>query len=399
VWFCYSQTDSGYITVNQEYDANLFFYLEKSQSNPEIDPVILWLQGGPGCSSLFGLYIENGPQIIQPDGSFSVNPWSWTTNASVLWIDSPVGTGFSYVSGENYATDEQTIADDLYIALMTFFFKLHPEYGKNPFYIFGESYAGKYVPWLGSTILNNNKNSSFKINLKGLGIGDGWVNPYYQTGSYGPYLYRHNLINEAELEGANGLYETYKGWIDIGAYELATATGNLLLEGLMVEAGLGDPYDIRKPSDPTDPLSDLLQDYLNLPETRARLKVGDHTWEACDSAPLFALLDDDARSAEFLFPEILKEIPVLLYNGNMDLICNMDGTATWTYNLVWPYQQQFNNAQNKTWTVPGVGTAGYYKTASTLIQLVVDEAGHMVPYDQPQNAYDMVFRFIAGIFS
>jgi len=241
-------------------------------------------------------------------------------------------------------------------------------------------------------------NATEKINLKGLGIGNGWVNPYYQTGSYGPFLYRHNLINVVELDASIGLYDTYKGLVDAGAYTAASIAGNLILETLMVEAGLGDPYDIRKPSDPTDPLSDLLQTYLNLPETRAKLNVGDNMWEACASGPFIALTSDEARSAEDLVPGILAKIPVMLYNGDMDLICNMDGTSTWASELDWPFQQQFNNAKNQTWVVPGSGSAGYYKTASTLTQVVVSGAGHMVPYDQPISAHDMVFRFIYGGF-
>jgi len=396
VWSSKGQTDSGFINVDVKLNANLFYYFEKSQNDPSTDPVLLWLQGGPGCSSLFGLFIENGPQIIQPDGSFKSNPWSWTTNASVIWIDSPVGTGFSFVDNDDYATDEKTIANDLYNALVTFFWKLHPELATNNFYIFGESYAGKYIPWLGSTILQNNANATHKINLKGLGIGNGWVNPYYQTGSYGPFLYRHALINDVELEAAALAYETYKGLIDIGSYVPATAVANLLLETLMLEAGVNDPYDIRQPSDPTDPLSNLLETYLNLDSTRKKLNAGTQTWQGCADGPYIALGSDEERSAEDLVPAILTQIPIMLYNGNDDLICNMDGTTTWVEALNWPYQQQFNNAQNQTWSIPGFGTAGSYKSVSTLTHVIVNGAGHMVPYDQPISAHDMVYRFLAG---
>jgi len=268
----------------------------------------------------------------------------------------------------------------------------------NDFYIFGESYAGKYVPWLGSTILQNNINSTSKINLQGIAIGNGWVNPFYQTVSYAPFLYRHNLISNLDLQGANALYDTYKGLIDIEAYTAATGFGNFLFDTLLLVSGVSDPYDIRKPSDPTDPLSNLLEKYLNLPQTRQKLNVGGHMWTACAFAPNYALTSDEARSAEDIIPGILKEIPVLLYNGDMDLICNMDGTSTWLSVLDWPYKAQFNSAKNVNWTIPGFGQAGYYRTASTLTQVVVTGAGHMVPYDQPRAAQDLVFRFIRGGF-
>lgn len=114
-----------------------------------------------------------------------------TAKANMIWIDSPVGTGFSYVSNDDYATDEKTIAIDLYNGLQQFLFKNFANYSKNDFYIFGinttlnhpshsflgESYAGKYVPWLASTILEKNVRAPSKINLKGIGIGDGWYAP------------------------------------------------------------------------------------------------------------------------------------------------------------------------------------------------------------------------------
>eukprot|EP01129_Flabellula_baltica_P008576 TRINITY_DN341_c0_g1_i2.p1 TRINITY_DN341_c0_g1~~TRINITY_DN341_c0_g1_i2.p1 ORF type:complete len:216 (+),score=35.30 TRINITY_DN341_c0_g1_i2:33-650(+) len=174
---------SGYVNVNKQYDANLFYLITESQNDPQTDPVILWLQGGPGCSSLFGAFIENGPSMINKDGSFSKNPYSWNTNATVIYIDSPVGTGYSYVSDSmGYATDEKTISAELYTVLYTVLFDLYPSLGKLPFYIFGESYAGKYLPWLGYTILEKNLNADREILLQGVGIGNGWVNPYVQTG-------------------------------------------------------------------------------------------------------------------------------------------------------------------------------------------------------------------------
>eukprot|EP01126_Amoeba_proteus_P002277 TRINITY_DN10719_c0_g1_i2.p1 TRINITY_DN10719_c0_g1~~TRINITY_DN10719_c0_g1_i2.p1 ORF type:complete len:408 (-),score=50.17 TRINITY_DN10719_c0_g1_i2:104-1327(-) len=397
ITFSSAKTFSGYLTVNATLDANLFYYFIESSSSPSRDPLILWLQGGPGCSSLFGAFIENGPVLIQSNGAFKPNPYSWTAKANVLWIDSPVGTGFSYVSGDNYATNEKVIAQDLYNGLIIFLFEKFQNYSKSDFYIFGESYAGKYVPWLANTILSRNSHAQNIIQLKGVGIGDGWVNPYYQTGSYAPYLYRHGLIGSVSLAAADGVYLTYKGLWDVGAYTAAAIVGNDLLSGLMATAGLGDPYDIRKSSDPTDPLQDALATYLNLPATRKALGVGDRTWEACANNPYYYLLNDEARSSEDLVPQILAKIPVLFYNGDQDLICNMDGTHTLLSDINWNFQNQFNSAPGKNWSVAGV-PAGTYKSFSTLTELVVFQAGHMVPYDQPKNAQDLAYRFISGGF-
>jgi len=389
----------GFVEVNATYGANLYYYFIPSQNNPATDPVVLWLQGGPGCSSLFGLFVENGPQMIQADGSFKSNPWTWTSNATMIYIDSPVGSGYSYVTNsDGYASNEKTIGEELYTALYAFFFKLYPQYAKNDFYIFGESYAGKYVPWLAYTVYANNKNAANKINLKGIGVGDGWVNPYYQTASNAPFLYSRGLIDYAELEIANGLVEIYQEMVVLREYEVAQNFGNALMSLLIVEAGDIDVYDIRyNGGDPTDPLQDALQTYLNQAAVKSKMNAGSQSWTACSSTPYFALLDDISRSSEFLFPNLLANYRVLLYNGYYDFICNLDGTNQWASVINWPYKNQFNSAKNVTWTVDGQ-PAGYYKKASTLTHLIVDNAGHMCPFDQPRNTHDMLYRFIANQF-
>eukprot|EP01129_Flabellula_baltica_P008579 TRINITY_DN341_c0_g1_i5.p1 TRINITY_DN341_c0_g1~~TRINITY_DN341_c0_g1_i5.p1 ORF type:complete len:109 (+),score=19.90 TRINITY_DN341_c0_g1_i5:322-648(+) len=104
-------------------------------------------------------------------------------------------------------------------------------------------------------------------------------------------------------------------------------------------------------------------------------------------------MSDEEQSSNFLIPKILEKIPVLLYNGNCDLICNYMGTAEYVKIMDWPYQQAFNNAMNNTWTVDGA-QAGYYKSAYNLTLLIVENAGHMVPYDQPKNSHDLLYRFM-----
>jgi carboxypeptidase C (cathepsin A) len=278
-------------------------------------------------------------------------------------------------------------------------FTRYPQFAANPFYIFGESYGGKYVPWLASTVLANNASpkSKSKINIKAIGIGNGWVEPYIQTGSYAPFLYRNGLLDEAGVLSADAVYEAYKGAIDAKLYDVAMVIGNDLLNGLMLASGVNDPYDIRKASDPTTPLADKLGRWLNNPSTKKLLNVSsEHSWGLCDTAPYFALLSDMDRASVLLLPTILQKIPVMLYNGADDLICNMDGTATYSSDLVWPGQNAFNNAPNNTWSGPS-GVAGAYKTAQGLTRLVVNNAGHMVPFDQPANAQAMVTQFLLGL--
>nr|GMC48199.1 Serine carboxypeptidase-like 17 [Ipomoea batatas] len=93
--------ETGYIGVG---DVQFFYYFIKSESNPNSDPLMIWLSGGPGCSSLSGLIYEIGPITFVPveyNGSIPeliINPYSWTKTASIIFLDLPVGTGFSYAT-------------------------------------------------------------------------------------------------------------------------------------------------------------------------------------------------------------------------------------------------------------------------------------------------------------
>ena len=125
----------------------MFFWFFPAQNGAADAPVLLWLQGGPGASSLFGLFTEIGPIYIDANGNIQNRPISWNKNYNLLFIDNPVGTGYSFTSNENgYARSQEDVARDLYSAL-TQFFQIYDSYAKNPFYVTGESYAGKYVPY------------------------------------------------------------------------------------------------------------------------------------------------------------------------------------------------------------------------------------------------------------
>nr|CAI5869726.1 unnamed protein product [Callosobruchus analis] len=179
---------AGYFTVNKRFNSNQFFWFFPSKGDYKNDPVLLWLQGGPGWPSMFGLFMENGPIA-----NF-FREHSWTNNHSVLYIDNPVGTGFSFTDNDDgYARNETQVGKELYIALQQFF-TLFPELRKNDFFATGESYAGKYVPALAYTIHKNNPTASKKINLRGIAIGNGYIDPLYQKG-YAEYLYQLGLVD------------------------------------------------------------------------------------------------------------------------------------------------------------------------------------------------------------
>ena len=163
----------------------------------------MWLQGGPGASSMFGLFVENGPYALIDEYTAILRKYSWLDSMSLLYLDNPVGTGFSFTeSVQGYATNQNDVAKNLYNSLQQFF-TLFSEYQNNDFYITGESYAGKYILAIGF-LLHTKRNKS-KINFKGVAIGNGFIDPESMM-DHSSYFYEIGLFDKKQ-EKIGKLYE------------------------------------------------------------------------------------------------------------------------------------------------------------------------------------------------
>jgi hypothetical protein len=183
---------TGFLNVaNNSHPAYLFYWYVPSLNSPAHDPLIIWLSGGPGCSSELSYFYEIGPFRVVGTGApgnttLEFAPYTWARNASLLFIDSPVGTGFSYLANPlagGYATNEQEVADALY-AFLNQWFPLFPIHFGAPFYISAESYGGHYAPALGTRINQGNTDNNpatLYMNLQGMSIGNGMTDPFHQV--------------------------------------------------------------------------------------------------------------------------------------------------------------------------------------------------------------------------
>ncbi|PIL29186.1 hypothetical protein GSI_09235 [Ganoderma sinense ZZ0214-1] len=138
------------------------------------DPWILWVQGGPGSSGMLGLAVENGPIHVLPNYTWTVNPYSWNQLADTIWIDQPVGTGFSTADSTGYVADEDQMAED-FINFLQNLVKVFPSLATRPLYLAGESYAGHYIPYLLKHILPLDDPP---VNIVKIAIGNGFIGSY-----------------------------------------------------------------------------------------------------------------------------------------------------------------------------------------------------------------------------
>jgi len=176
--------------------------------------------------------------------------------------------------------------------------------------------------------------------------------------------------------------------LDAEEYRKAYQVDNNMVNSICKEANppIKDYFDIRYTSDVTAPAYSAMMRYMRRPEVKAALYMKGREFNGGGTA-YHDLDNDEEQSALFLFPEILQNIRVLLYNGEYDLLCNWFGTAYYAANIKWPGSPLFNSAQNKTLTVDG------RDYASNLVQLVLYDAGHMSPFDQQRAAQEMLYIF------
>ncbi|ESQ44733.1 hypothetical protein EUTSA_v10003211mg [Eutrema salsugineum] len=199
--------ETGYIGVGEAEEEQLFYYFIKSESNPEEDPLLIWLSGGPGCSSLSGLLFENGPlafKVESYDGdtlSLVSTTYSWTKVASIIYLDQPVGTGFSYSRNPLADKPSDTRAAKRVHEFLRKWLAKHPEFFSNPFYVAGNSYSGIVIPAIVQEISNGNGLCCKpQINLQGYVLGNPLTNFDNNDNSRIPFAHGMALIPDELFE-------------------------------------------------------------------------------------------------------------------------------------------------------------------------------------------------------
>uniref|UniRef100_A0A3P9L8Q2 Carboxypeptidase n=1 Tax=Oryzias latipes TaxID=8090 RepID=A0A3P9L8Q2_ORYLA len=199
--------------------AHMFWWLYHADAGFQELPLVMWLQGGPGGSgSGFGNFEEIGPldRDLQPRST------SWVKAASVLFVDNPVGTGFSFVDrADGFATDVSMVASDMLVLLQNFFTE-RPEFQSIPFYIFSESYGGKMAAAISLELTKAVAQGSVKCSFAGVALGDSWISPLDSVMTWGPYLYTTSLLDDSGLADVSGAAEAVKQAVEQQRFLKAT---------------------------------------------------------------------------------------------------------------------------------------------------------------------------------
>ncbi|KAF9115738.1 Cell death protease [Mortierella sp. AM989] len=299
---------------------------------------------------------------------------------------------------------------DHFLAFLKAFFAIFPEHAQDDLYLAGESYAGTYIPYFAKGVIDHNDDvpqGEISYNLKGLAIGNGWIDPLTQYTSYIPYLDHHGL-STPDLQ--DKLIAQQDRCLDaIRLQNSITQNACEILVKIILDESTKGPentqclnqYDVRLKD--AYPECGLLWPY-ELPQMKTYLSRKDvrealHAtgisgeWSECNSAVGQALRFDNAQPSFTLLPGVLEKVNVMLYSGDQDLICNHIGTEYLISNMTWQGAQGFQEAPKIPWTVDEK-PAGIWRQERNLTYVLLYNASHMVPYDTPLAAMDMINRFM-----
>ena len=418
---------SGYLDVS---DVKKFHYMfNYAHEDPDHKPLVLWLNGGPGCSSLDGWANEHGPMQLLKDGKFHTNDYSWNRAANMVYLESPGDVGFSYIDSkldyELYINDDIAAQDNLQALLS--FFKKFPSMKGRDFYISGESYGGIYVPMLAYNVIQYNKNvpESQKINLKGILVGNGvadWdydVDPATLDFAFTHHLYSYETrmdynkycLTDFDIIKCSEVWDTIDRSLDgINIYDYLrecaipeTVNGEISSNSKYYKYARWAFKNRKVSKDKNDELKEsttsiycfddtLIEQYFNREDVQAALHVqAKRQWLVCsdDVSSRYEIQD---KGSIWTYPTLLKEgIRILVYSGDTDAIVPFNGNQAWIKNMKleiekpWRQWRAFNDQDN---------VSGYVINYKGLTFCTIKGTGHMAPQWKPKESYYMFSQFL-----
>uniref|UniRef100_A0A8R1HG06 Carboxypeptidase n=1 Tax=Caenorhabditis japonica TaxID=281687 RepID=A0A8R1HG06_CAEJA len=413
-------------------DKNFHYWLTESSRDAAKDPLVLWLNGGPGCSSLDGLIEELGPFHVKDYGqSVYYNENTWNKFSNVLFLESPAGVGFSYSTSLNLTVSDDEVSLNNYMALLAFLTKF-PEYQGRDFWITGESYAGVYIPTLAVRILGDKTNFP---NFKGVAIGNGALDFPNNYNTMLPLFYYHALIRDDLYKDISqnccnnniGTCDVYGKFFDpncrdkvinaLGAanelnmynlydvcyYSPSASHKKAFIERQMRKAvGLPQRNENSATKAPLCAQTNNTFAYLNRADVRKSLHIPSSLpiWQECsDDVANHYIVTHFNVTAEFK-QMIAAGIKILIYNGDVDTACNSIMNQQFLTALNLPVLGEKEKV-NEPWHYSGqTGTAvaGFQtRFAENVDFLTLRGSGHFVPEDKPRESQQMIYNFINNL--
>ena len=414
---------SGYLNLPGTKKQIHYWFVEAEEDAANA-PLVFWTNGGPGCSGLIGFLTEQGPFRPDSQGNLKMNDWRWNKIANMVFLEQPVGVGFSYSdNSDDYKIGDSQAAKDNLQTILQFLMKF-PQYSKVPLFITSESYGGHYMPTLAYQIVKYNEQQAdaTKLNFKGFAVGNPYTDYYSGVGAEMETYWGKQLLPKP----------TWDKYVANGCLEVTNQFNNSMCSTLILDfmkkIGNLNPYALDYPvcvsqqqiwttrmlyetskmynnefsnaflalKDSYEPCEDnYAANYLNDPDVKNALHVKSSIeWEECSRTVKYEYMDK-MLPMEHYYNELLnavsdKDLRIMVYSGDDDSVCGTIGTQKWLWTLGFPVKK---DEYWKVWKVDGQ-TAGYisqfdtpFSNESRLTFATVHFAGHEVPTYKPKEAF------------
>ncbi|KAF5735450.1 serine carboxypeptidase S10 family protein [Tripterygium wilfordii] len=413
---------AGYVDVDVKAGRSLFYYFVEAEEEPDKKPLTLWLNGGPGCSSVGGgAFTELGPFYPKGDGrGLRRNSMSWNKASNLLFVESPAGVGWSYSNTtSDYNTGDASTARDMRSFLLKWFEKF-PEFKSRALFLTGESYAGHYIPQLADVLLDYNAQSSgFKFNIKGVAIGNPLLRLDKDLSSTYEYFWSHGMISDEV--GLTIMNECdFDDYVITSPHNLTQTCSDATAEANRIVGDYVDNYDVildvcypsiaeqelrlrkavTKISIGVDVcLTSERHYYFNLPEVQKALHANrtslPYGWSMCSRVLNYSDPDIAINILPVLKRIVRSHIPVWVFSGDQDSVVPLLGSRSHVrdlaqdlkFKITVPYGAWFHKGQVGGWAT---------EYGSLLTFATVRGASHMVPYAQPSRALHLFSSFVRG---
>ncbi|CAD6267024.1 unnamed protein product [Miscanthus lutarioriparius] len=422
--------ETGYVVIEEETGAELFYYFVESERSPRTDPLLLWLSGGPRCSAFSALAFQNGPLkfVVEPyDGTLPrlvYNPYSWTQMASILFLDSPVGSGFSYARDPKAYEVGDISSSRQVLTFLRKWFDDHPKHLLDrPFYVGGDSYAGKVVPLIAHYISEGIEDMQQPlIKLKGYIVGNPFTGDKIDTNSRVTFSHSFGIISDQQYEAfiknckGDFLNPTNEPCADvvqtISKLMSEVTEGNILrpichipsqkrrgaLEG--VSSLAEERYHYQLSEAPDEPPFYCFYEYrhylsyfwANDNVVRAAIGIKEGTvveWIRCKRPPILPYVCDLPNSIKYHFNLSIRGYRALVYSGDHDLIIPFMGTQAWTRSFNFSIVDDW-----RAWHLDNQAAGFTIMYATNLTFATIKGGGHIPPETNPEESFTMAKRWL-----
>lgn len=410
---------SGYLNL-EKTEKNIHYWLTEAETNPETAPLVFWTNGGPGCSGLIGFMTEQGPFRPDVNGNLKQNMYAWNKIANMVFLEQPVGVGFSYSNNkDDYKIGDEQAAKDNLATILVFFDKF-PHFNRSKLFITSESYGGHYMPTWADEIMKYNdiqEYSETKINFQGFAVGNPYTDYYSGVGAEMETYWGKQLLPKP-------LWDKYlEHNCTDPIKQLNSTTCSLLIFNFMKKIGNLNPYALDYPvclsqqqlrmreylkdeedynSNEYEPCEGVYSsNYLNMADVKQALHVlEDIVWDECSRTTKYNLADKMLPMEKYyniiLNSKTHQDLRVLVYSGDDDSVCGTIGTQRWIYGLGFPTTSLWT-----TWYNTDGQTAGFITKFKTPFNknnrfsfITVHNAGHEVPTYKPKDALELFEMYI-----